>query len=59
MVTVILSGQMSFEYSDDEVEGMTKDEIITMAEEEFYETVNNIFLEVDDYEDSREEDEDE
>lgn len=59
MVTVILSGQMSFEYSDDEVEGMTRDEIITMAEEEFYETVNNIFLEVDDYEDSREEDEDE
>lgn len=59
MVTVILSGQMSFEYSDDEVEGMTKDEIITMAEEEFYESVNNIFLEVDDYEDSREEDEDE
>jgi len=59
MVTVILSGQMSFEYSDDEVEGMTREEIITMAEEEFYETVNNIFLEVDDYEDSREEDEDE
>lgn len=59
MVNVILSGQMSFEYSDDEVEGMTKDEIIAMAEEEFYETVNNIFLEVDDYEDSREEDEDE
>ncbi len=59
MVTVILSGQMSFEYSNDEVEGMTKDEIIAMAEEEFYETVNNIFLEVDDYEDSREEDEDE
>lgn len=59
MVTVILSGQMSFEYSDDEVEGMTKDEIITMAEEEFYESVNNIFLEVDDYEDSREENEDE
>lgn len=59
MVTVILSGQMSFEYSDDEIEGMTKDEIIAMAEEEFYETVNNIFLEVDDYEDSREEDEDE
>ena len=59
MVTVILSGQMSFEYSNDEVEGMTREEIITMAEEEFYETVNNIFLEVDDYEDSREEDEDE
>ena len=59
MVTVILSGQMSFEYSDDEVEGMTREEIIAMAEEEFYETVNNIFLEVDDYEDSREEDEDE
>lgn len=59
MVTVILSGQMSFEYSDDEVEGMTREEIITMAGEEFYETVNNIFLEVDDYEDSREEDEDE
>lgn len=59
MVTVILSGQMSFEYSDDEVEGMTREEIITMAEEEFYETVNNIFLEVDDYEDSREENEDE
>lgn len=59
MVTVILSGQMSFEYSDDEVEGMTREEIITMAEEEFYETVNNIFLEVDDYEDSREEDEEE
>jgi DNA repair protein RecN (Recombination protein N) len=38
MVTVILSGQMSFEYSNDEVEGMTKDEIIAMAEEEFYET---------------------
>lgn len=59
MVNVILSGQMSFEYSDDEVEGMTKDEIIAMAEEEFYETVNNIFLEVDDYEDTREEDDDE
>lgn len=59
MVNVILSGQMSFEYSDDEVEGMTKDEIIAMAEEEFYDSVNNIFLEVDDYEDSREEDEDE
>lgn len=58
MVNVILSGQMSFEYSDDEVEGMTKDEIIAMAEEEFYDSVNNIFLEVDDYEDSREEDED-
>lgn len=59
MVNVILSGQMSFEYSDDEVEGMTKDEIIAMAEEEFYETVNNIFLEVDDYEDTREENDDE
>lgn len=59
MVTVILSGQMSFEYSDDEVEGMTREEIITMAEEEFYDSVNNIFLEVDDYKDSREEDEDE
>lgn len=46
---------MSFEYSDDEVEGMTKDEIIAMAEEEFYESVNNIFLEVEDYEDNREE----
>jgi hypothetical protein len=55
MVNVILSGQMSFEYSDDEVEGMTKDEIIAMAEEEFYDCVNNIFLEVEDYEDSREE----
>ena len=55
MVNVILSGQMSFEYSDDEVEGMTKDEIIAMAEEEFYESVNNIFLEVEDYEDNREE----
>lgn len=59
MVNVILSGQMSFEYSDDEVEGMTKDEIIAMAEEEFYDSINNVFLEVDDYEDSREEDEDE
>lgn len=59
MVNVILSGQMSFEYSDDEVEGMTKDEIIAMAEEEFYDSINNVFLEVEDYEDSREEDEDE
>jgi hypothetical protein len=55
MVNVILSGQMSFEYSDDEVEGMTKNEIIAMAEEEFYDSINNIFLEVEDYEDSREE----
>lgn len=55
MVNVILSAQMSFEYSDDEVEGMTKDEIIAMAEEEFYDSVNNVFLEVEDYEDSREE----
>lgn len=55
MVNVILSAQMSFEYSDDEVEGMTRDEIIAMAEEEFYDSVNNVFLEVEDYEDSREE----
>lgn len=55
MVNVILSTQMSFEYSDDEVEGMTKDEIIAMAEEEFYDSINNAFLEVEDYEDSREE----
>lgn len=59
MVSIILSGQMSFEYSNDEVEGMTRDEIIAMAEEEFYECVGNIMLEVEDYDDTREEDDDE
>lgn len=57
MVRIILSGQMDFQYDDDEVRGMTKDEIISMAEDEFYEFVNNIILEVEDYDDDRDEEE--
>lgn len=59
MVQFTLSAEMGFCYEDDEVEGMTDIEIINMAKEEFMEFIGNVDIEVSDYDDDREDDEDE
>ena len=54
MVQFTLSAEMGFCYNDDEVEGMTDIEIINMAKEEFLELIGNVDIEVNDYDDDRE-----